>query len=105
MALINFHAVLHGIIIYEIKRGNICRQSSSTVPNTGPQKSMPKKLAEMTNSDICSYDNIKSLSGHDLIVHMGGLYAGGVKGAKANVEGVSQRRNAVYCHCGTGGCS
>ena len=52
----------------------------------GTTKKYAEKLAEMTNSDICSYDNIKSLSGYDLIVHMGGLYAGGVKGLKQTLK-------------------
>ena len=48
----------------------------------GTTKCYAKKLAEITKIPIISYEDIKDLTNYDLIIHFGGLYAGGVKGLK-----------------------
>ena len=49
---------------------------------TEQQKGMQKKFSEMTNIPVANYKENKNLSEYDLIIHLGGLYAGGVKGLK-----------------------
>lgn len=58
----------------------------------GTTKKYAGRFAEMTNLPIIAYENIKDLRGYDLIIHFGGLYAGGVKGLKNTVRAL--RKNA-----------
>ena len=58
----------------------------------GTTKKYAERFAEMTNLPIIAYENIKDLRGYDLIIHFGGLYAGGVKGLKNTVRAL--RKNA-----------
>ena len=48
----------------------------------GTTKRYAEQLSEMINLPVISYEDIKELTEYDLIVHFGGLYAGGVKGLK-----------------------
>lgn len=52
----------------------------------GTTKCYAKKFAEITKIPIISYEDIKDLTNYDLIIHFGGLYAGGVKGLKNTVK-------------------
>lgn len=45
----------------------------------GTTKNYAEKFASMTGIPVISYEDIKDLNGYDLIIHFGGLYAGGVK--------------------------
>ena len=48
------------------------------------QQRYAEQLSEMINLPVISYEDIKELTEYDLIVHFGGLYAGGVKGLRSS---------------------
>ena len=48
----------------------------------GTTKRYAEKFSGMTKIPVANYKEIKNLSEYDLIIHFGGLYAGGVKGLK-----------------------
>ena len=52
----------------------------------GTTKRYAEKFSEITGLPCLSYENVKTLSGYGLVIHFGGLYAGGVKGLKATVK-------------------
>lgn len=52
----------------------------------GTTKRYAEQLSEMINLPVISYEDIKELTEYDLIVHFGGLYAGGVKGLKRIIK-------------------
>lgn len=54
----------------------------------------------MTNLPIINYENIKSLSAYDLIIHFGGLYAGGVKGLKDTVRALGKNTKMIIVTVG-----
>ena len=56
----------------------------------GTTKCYAKKLAEITKIPIISYEDIKDLTNYNLIIHFGGLYAGGVKGLKNTVKALKK---------------
>lgn len=66
----------------------------------GTTKSYAEKFAEMTGIPIISYENIKDLTGYDLIIHFGGLYAGGVKGLKQTVTALQEDTKIVIVTVG-----
>ncbi|MGN0499800.1 MAG: hypothetical protein ACI4HK_01490 [Ruminococcus sp.] len=49
-------------------------------------KKVCRKFSEMTKIPVADYKEIKNLSEYDLIIHYGGLYAGGVKGLKETLN-------------------
>ena len=54
-------------------------------------KKYAEKFSEMTKIPVANYKEIKNLSEYDLIIHFGGLYAGGVKGLKNTVKALNGR--------------
>ena len=48
----------------------------------GTTKRYAEKFSEVTKILVANYKKIKNLSEYNLIIHFGGLYAGGVKGLK-----------------------
>ena len=44
----------------------------------------------MTNLPLLNYADLKDLSAYDLVIHFGGLYAGGVKGLKSTVKALPE---------------
>ena len=54
--------------------------------NYGTTKAYALKLSEMTDVPVVNYEDVKDLSGYDVVIHLGGLYAGGVKGLKNTVK-------------------
>lgn len=66
----------------------------------GTTKRYAEKFSEMTNLPIASYDDIKDLTEYDLIVHFGGLYAGGVKGLKNTVKSLQENTKLIIVTVG-----
>lgn len=52
----------------------------------GTTKRYAEKLAQMTGIPVADYKNIKELAEYELVIHFGGLYAGGVTGLKRIVK-------------------
>lgn len=52
----------------------------------GTTKRYAEKLAQMTGIPVASYEDIKELAGYELVIHFGGLYAGGVTGLKRIIK-------------------
>lgn len=52
----------------------------------GSTERYARELSRRTGWEAVSYDRIKSLAGYDTVVHMGGLYAGGIKGLKTTLR-------------------
>ena len=52
----------------------------------GTTRRYAKKLSELTGIVAINYSDVKDLSGYETVIHMGGLYAGGVKGLKNTVK-------------------
>lgn len=48
----------------------------------GTTKAYAQKLSELTGISAMNYEDVKALSSYDEVIHLGGLYAGGVKGLK-----------------------
>ena len=45
-----------------------------------------KRLAKLCNLEYKNIDDVKNIDGYDRIIHLGALYAGGVKGLKDIVK-------------------
>lgn len=54
----------------------------------------------MTKIPVANYKDIKNLSEYDLIIHFGGLYAGGVKGLKNTVKALNSNQRLVIVTVG-----
>ena len=52
----------------------------------GTTRRYSEKLSELTGIEAINYSDVKDLSGYETVIHMGGLYAGGVKGLKNTVK-------------------
>ena len=52
----------------------------------GTTRRYAEKLSELTGIEAINYSDVKDLSGYETVIHMGGLYAGGVKGLKNTVK-------------------
>ena len=52
----------------------------------GTTRRYAEKLSELTGIEAINYSDVKNLSGYETVIHMGGLYAGGVKGLKNTVK-------------------
>ena len=48
----------------------------------GTTKLYAQKLSELAGIEAVNYTDVKNLLEYDMVIHMGGLYAGGVKGLK-----------------------
>lgn len=66
----------------------------------GTTRRYAEKFAEMTNLPITSYEGIKDLTEYGLIVHFGGLYAGGVKGLKNTVKALRKNTKLIIVTVG-----
>lgn len=56
----------------------------------GTTKRYAERFSEIANLPVTSYENVKDLTEYELIVHFGGLYAGGVKGLKNTVRALRE---------------
>lgn len=52
----------------------------------GSTKRYAQKLAELTGVLAISHEEVKDLSEYEEVIHMGGLYAGGVSGLKNTIK-------------------
>ena len=66
----------------------------------GTTKRYAEKLVQMANIPIANYKDIKELAGYDLIIHFGGLYAGGVTGLKRSVKLLPQNAKFIIVTVG-----
>lgn len=66
----------------------------------GTTRRYAEKFSEMTNLPITSYGYIKDSTEYDLIVHFGGLYAGGVKGLKSTVKALRKNTKLIIVTVG-----
>ena len=58
--------------------------------NYGHTRIYAEELAKRLNLKILSFDKVKSLTGFDYLIYVGGLYAGGVKGFKKTLRKISK---------------
>lgn len=66
----------------------------------GTTKRYAKKFCQLTNLPLVNYQIIDNLSGYDLIVHFGGLYAGGVKGLKKTCKALKDNQKLIIVTVG-----
>ncbi len=66
----------------------------------GTAKCYAKKLSELTGIPVMDYKEIGDLSGYEEILHIGGLYAGGVKGLKRTVKALPQQAGLIIITVG-----
>ena len=66
----------------------------------GTTKRYAENFSEMTGLPCLSYENVKTLSGYGLVIHFGGLYAGGVKGLKATVKALQENTKLIIVTVG-----
>lgn len=66
----------------------------------GTTQSYAEKLSEMAGIDVINYGDITELSEYDTIIHMGGLYAGGVKGLKNTIKGLPENAKLIIVTVG-----
>ena len=66
----------------------------------GTTKRYAEKFSEITGLPCLSYENVKTLSGYGLVIHFGGLYAGGVKGLKATVKALQENTKLIIVTVG-----
>ncbi|HJB04447.1 MAG TPA: flavodoxin domain-containing protein, partial [Candidatus Merdibacter merdigallinarum] len=52
----------------------------------GSTQHYAQKFAELTDLPVVSYKELPDLTEYDLIIHFGGLYAGGVLGLKKTLK-------------------
>ena len=66
----------------------------------GTTKDYAEKFASMTGLPVISYEDIKDLTGYEVIIHFGGLYAGGVKGLKRTVRALPEDTKLIIATVG-----
>ena len=66
----------------------------------GTTKRYAEKFSEVTKILVANYKKIKNLSEYNLIIHFGGLYAGGVKGLKNTVKALNGNQRLVIVTVG-----
>lgn len=66
----------------------------------GTTKGYAEKFAEMMGISAINYQENPDLSGYDIIIHFGGLYAGGVKGLKNTIKALPQSAKLVIVTVG-----
>ena len=66
----------------------------------GTTRRYAEKFAQMSNIPITSYENIRELVEYGLVIHFGGLYAGGVTGLKRIVKLLPQNAKFIIVTVG-----
>lgn len=66
----------------------------------GTTKRYAEELARRTDIPLCSYENAKALADYGLVIYLGGLYAGGVKGLKHTVRQLSADAKLILATVG-----
>lgn len=55
----------------------------------GTTRTYASRFSEMTGIPVMNYEDMQSLSDYGLIIHFGGLFAGGVKGLRKTVKAMN----------------
>ena len=66
----------------------------------GTTKSYAEKLSELTGIKAISHEDIKDLSAYKMIIHFGGLYAGGIKGIKDTIKAIDAETELIIVTVG-----
>lgn len=66
----------------------------------GSTKRYAQKLSQLIGWEAVRYDRVKSLSDYDAVVHLGGLYAGGIKGLKITVKNLPDTAKLIVVTVG-----
>lgn len=66
----------------------------------GTTRGYAEKLSEMTKIDAINYEDIADLFDYETIIHMGGLYAGGVKGLKNTIKALPENAKFIIVTVG-----
>ncbi len=66
----------------------------------GTTKTYALKFSEMTNIPLINYEDMESLLEYDLVIHFGGLYAGGVKGLKKTIKAIKEPTKLIVVTVG-----
>lgn len=66
----------------------------------GTTKEYAAKFSKISNIPIINCDNINSLLEYDMVIHFGGLYAGGVKGLKKTIKSIKDNTKLIVVTVG-----
>lgn len=66
----------------------------------GTSKKYAEKLSEMTEIKTACFSKVKNASAYSRIIYIGSLYAGGVKGLRQTVKGVSVNAEIIIITVG-----
>lgn len=66
----------------------------------GTTKRYAEKFSEIIDLPCISYEEVKALSGYDVVIHFGGLYAGGVKGLKTTIKALPENVRLIIVTVG-----
>ena len=66
----------------------------------GTTKRYAEKFSEIMDLPCMSYEEVKALSGYDVVIHFGGLYAGGVKGLKTTIKALPENARLIIVTVG-----
>lgn len=66
----------------------------------GTTKAYAEKLSELSGISAISYKQITDLAPYDEVIHLGGLYAGGVKGLKETIQSLSPHTKLIVVTVG-----
>ena len=61
----------------------------------GTTKRYAEKFSEIMDTPCISYEEVKALSNYDVVIHFGGLYAGGVKGLKTTIKALPENTRLI----------
>lgn len=66
----------------------------------GTTRRYAEKLSELTGIEAINYSDVNDLSRYEVVIHMGGLYAGGVKGLKNTVKSLADSTRLIVVTVG-----
>lgn len=66
----------------------------------GTTKRYAQKLSEMTGIAMVDHESISDLANYETIIHLGGLYAGGVKGLKHTIQALPENASIMIVTVG-----
>lgn len=66
----------------------------------GTTKCYAEKFSEMTEIPAINFEDMDNKEEYDLIIHFGGLYAGGIKGLKNTVKSIKNKTRLIIVTVG-----
>lgn len=66
----------------------------------GTTKRYAEKFSEIMDTPCISYEEVKALSNYDVVIHFGGLYAGGVKDLKTTIKALPENTRLIIVTVG-----